>query len=290
MQEETDSEAESLSKKNEEAKSKVPSASGTKPSSPSGTGLEPNKSSTPGVSPGPSGVVKKTSAAKKDKDRTTPQKPRHSKKEGSTSTAGGGLTPNKAPSSRRPSPKPPSRQSSPKPLAHESRAGSPLAQSPVIAGPATPSASAMTGLEGPGAAAVQPPSRPSLIVRLQISPAGRKRLREEETSQSTVKRIKFNLKSGGKALSPSPSPEERRPSSSQVPSAEPSPAATSSPGDYLITEEEIVSLIRGERLTTKQLLAKLKGKLKRNENNRAIVGGILKKRCRIVEGFLVFRD
>jgi Transcription initiation factor IIF, alpha subunit (TFIIF-alpha) len=146
----------------------------------------------------------------------------------------------------------------------------------------------MTGLEGPGAASQ--PTRPSLIVRLQISPAGRKRLREEETSQSTVKRIKFNLKSGGKALSPSPPPEDHHLSLSQGPSAAPSPAATSSPEDYLITEEEIVSLIRGERLTTKQLLAKLKGKLKRNENNKAIVGGVLKKRCRIVEGFLVLKD
>ena len=93
------------------------------------------------------------------------------------------------------------------------------------------------------------------------------------------------MKSGGKFLSPSPPPEELRPS---LPAAEPS--RTASPDDYLITEDEIVALIRGERLTTKQLLAKLKGKLKRNENNKAIVGGVLKKRCRIVEGFLVLKD
>jgi hypothetical protein len=135
----------------------------------------------------------------------------------------------------------------------------------------------MTGLEGPGAK--------SLIVHFHISPAGRKRLREEESQQSNVKRIKFNLKSGGKSLSPSPPPEDRRPS---LPTTEPS--RTASPDDYLITEDEIVQLIRGERLTTKQLLAKLKGKLKRNENNKAIVGGVLKKRCRIVEGFLVLKD
>ena len=67
------------------------------------------------------------------------------------------------------------------------------------------------------------------------------------------------------------------------------PSRTASPDDYLITEAEIVALIRGERLTTKQLLARLKGKLKRNENNKAVVGGVLKKRCRIVEGFLVLR-
>jgi hypothetical protein len=136
----------------------------------------------------------------------------------------------------------------------------------------------MTGLEGPGAK--------SLIVRFQISPAGRKRLREEESQQQmNVKRIKFNLKSGGKALSPSPPPEDRRAS---LPTTEPS--RTPSPDNFLITEDEIVALIRGERLTTKQLLAKLKGKLKRNENNKAIVGGVLKKRCRIVEGFLVLKD
>jgi hypothetical protein len=289
VQDETDSEAESLSKKNEEAKSKAPSATGTKPSSPSANALEPNKSSTPGLSPGPSAPNKKQ---KNEKDRTTPQKSRHNKKESLTST--GGITPSKAPSSRRVSPKPSSRQSSPKPVGKGSRAGSPLAQIPVSGGdPATPSsATPMTGLEGLGDSTSGPgtSSRPSLIVRLQISPAGRKRLREEESSQSTVKRIKFNLKSGGKALSPSPPPEDHSPALSRGPSAAPSPAATSSPEDYLITEEEIVALIRGERLTTKQLLAKLKGKLKRNENNKAIVGGVLKKRCRIVEGFLVLKD
>ena len=144
----------------------------------------------------------------------------------------------------------------------------------------------MTGLEGPAATA---PAVKSLIVRFHISPAGRKRLREEEaqSSLSSVKRIKFNLKSGGKSLSPSPPPEDRRPPQNP-PSAE--PLRTASPDDYLIAEEEIIALIRGERLTMKQLLARLKGKLKRNENNKAIIGGVLKKRCRIVEGFLVLRD
>jgi hypothetical protein len=134
-------------------------------------------------------------------------------------------------------------------------------------------------------APINPPPK-SLIVNFHISPAGRKRLREEEgQSSNTVKRIKFNIKSGGKSLSPSPPPEERRPSN---PTTEPS--RTASPDDYLITEEEIVALIRGERLSTKQLLAKLKGKLRRNENNKGIVGGVLKKRCRIVEGFLVLKE
>ena len=145
----------------------------------------------------------------------------------------------------------------------------------------------MTGIEGPAAAG---PAAKSLIVRFHISPAGRKRLREEEaqsSSPSSIKRIKFNLKSGGKSLSPSPPPDDRR-APQNPPSAEPS--RTASPDDYLITEDEIVALIRGERLTTKQLLARLKGKLKRNENNKAIVGGVLKKRCRIVEGFLVLKD
>ena len=141
----------------------------------------------------------------------------------------------------------------------------------------------MTGLEGPGATK-------SLIVRFQISPAGRKRLREEESQQQTnVKRIKFNLKSGGKSLSPSPPPEDR-PASGPTMTTLMEPSRTTSPDDFLITEDEIVALIRSERLTTKQLLAKLKGKLKRNENNKAIVGGVLKKRCRIVEGFLVLKD
>jgi len=154
----------------------------------------------------------------------------------------------------------------------------------------------MQGLEGP-ATVVAPTTpapaptvtvtKPSLILRFNISPAGRKRLREEE-SQSSVKRIKFNLKSGGKSLSPSPPPEDHR--RGGVAGIVQEHSRTSSPDDYLITEEEIVALIRGERLTTKQLLAKLKGKLKRNENNKAIVGGVLKKRCRIVEGFLVLKD
>ena len=148
----------------------------------------------------------------------------------------------------------------------------------------------MTGIEGPGPGPAVPAVK-SLVVRFHISPAGRKRLREEEaqsaSSSSSVKRIKFSLKSGGKSLSPSPPPEDRRPTLNP-PSAEPS--RTASPDDYLITEDEIVALIRGERLTTKQLLARLKGKLKRNENNKAIVGGVLKKRCRIVEGFLVLKD
>ena len=232
--------------------------------------------------------------SKKEKDRTGTSTPksgvRHAKKE-STGTSGA-LTPSKAPSSRRPSPKP-SRQSSPKPPATTgSRAGSPLAATPVSAEPATPTA--MVGLEGPGA--TNNPGK-SLIVKFHISPAGRKRLREEElsasasasasSSLSSVKRIKFNLKSGGKALSPSPPPEDR---SVAVTAAATEPSRTASPDDYLITEDEIVSLIRGERLTTKQLLARLKGKLKRNENNKAIVGGVLKKRCRILEGFLVLKD
>ena len=136
----------------------------------------------------------------------------------------------------------------------------------------------MTGLEGLSANPAPHIPGKSLVVRLPISPAGRKRLREEETL-SSVKRIKFNLKSGGKSLSPSPPPEDRHQTASPTDDA-----------NYLITEEEIVALIRGERLTTKQLLAKLKGKLKRNENNKGIVGGVLKKRCRIVEGFLVLKD
>lgn len=268
LQEETDSEAEAESKQAEEKdKSKVPSAAGTKPSSPSSTAE--TKPATPPTQKKP----------KKEKDRAgtaTPKSNRHGKKDSS-----GTLTPSKGPSSRRPSPKPPSRQSSPNPPATTvSRAGSPLAVAPVSAGPPTPTA--MTGLEGPGAPK-------SLIVRFHISPAGRKRLREEESQQQTnVKRIKFNLKSGGKALSPSPPPEDRRPSS--LPTTTNEPSRTASPDDFLITEDEIVALIRGERLTTKQLLAKLKGKLKRNENNKAIVGGVLKKRCRIVEGFLVLKD
>ena len=164
-----------------------------------------------------------------------------------------------------------------------SRAGSPLAASPISAGPPTPTA--MTGLEGPGSFTTSVPEK-SLIVKFHISPSGRKRLRDEEIqATNTVKRIKFNLKSGGKSLSPSPPPEERRPS---LPTTDPS--RTASPDDSLITEEEIVNLIRGERLTTKQLLARLKGKLKRNDQNKAIVGGVLKRRCRIVEGFLVLKD
>ena len=108
-----------------------------------------------------------------------------------------------------------------------------------------------------------------------------------------MKRIKFNLKSGGKSLSPSPPPEDHKSSAGGgggIITIVAEPSRTASPDDYLITEEEIVALVRGERLTTKQLLAKLKGKLKRNENNKAIVGGVLKKRCRIVEGFLVLKD
>ena len=284
MQEETDSEAESLEKRNEEKdKSKVPSAAGTKPPSPSAaTDAKQASIPTPGVSP----PQKKLKKDNKDRGGTsTPKANRHSKKD----SAAGSLTPSKAPSSRRPSPKPPSRQSSPKPPANAggSRAGSPLAATPVTASPETPTA--MQGLEGPSATTITgPPNIPSksLIVRFHISPAGRKRLREEEGQLTTgIKRIKFNLKSGGKSLSPSPPPEERRPS---IPTVEPS--RTASPDDYLITEDEIVALVRGERLTTKQLLARLKGKLKRNENNKAILGELLKKRCKIVEGFLVLKD
>jgi hypothetical protein len=217
---------------------------------------------------------------KKEKDRAgtaTPKSSRHGKKDS------GVVTPSKGPS-RRPSPKPESsRQSSPKPVpAPGSRAGSPLAGTPVSGGPATPTA--MTGLEGPGAVANIPGK--SLVLRFQISPSGRKRLREEEIqSANAVKRIKFNLKSGGQSLSPSPPPEERRPSLATT-----EPSRTASPDDYLITEAEIVALVRGERLTTKQLLARLKGKLKRNDQNKAIVGGVLKRKCRIVEGFLVLKD
>jgi hypothetical protein len=134
----------------------------------------------------------------------------------------------------------------------------------------------MTGLEGPGA-------KRSLVVHLPISAAGVMRLREEEQVATSVKRIRFNVKSGGQSLSPSPPPEERRSSFADE-------IRTASPDDYLISEAEIVALIRGERLTTKQLLARLKGKLRRNEGNKAIVGGVLKRRCRIVEGFLVLKD
>lgn len=278
-QEETDSEAESLEKRTEEKdKSKVPSAAGTKPSSPSSTtDIKHGSTPAPGVSPS----QKKSKKDSKDRGGTsTPKSSRQGKKD----TAGGTLTPTKAPSSRRPSPKPPSRQSSPKPTGNTgSRAGSPLAATPVTASPDTPTA--MAGLDGPGVTTTPVATPRSLIVRFHISPAGRKRLREEEQLAPGVKRIKFNLKSGGKSLSPSPPPEERRPS---LPTTEPS--RTASPDDYLITEDEIVALVRGERLTTKQLLARLKAKLKRNENNKSVLGELLKKRCKIVEGFLVLKD
>ena len=266
----------------EKEKAKIPSAAGTKPSSPSSTTEGPKQGGTtptPGVSP----TSQKKS--KKDKERAGTATPKSSGRQGKKDSSGVATPSKGGPSSRRPSPKPSnSRQSSPKPpAAHGSRAGSPLAGTPVSAGPATP----MTGLEGAGATA---PAVKSLIVRFHISPAGRKRLREEEAqppSSSSVKRIKFNLKSGGKSLSPSPPPEDRR-APQNPPSAEPS--RTASPDGYLITEDEIVALIRGERLTVKQLLARLKGKLKRNEDKKAIVGSVLKKRCRIVEGFLVLKD
>ena len=280
-EEETDSEAESLEKQEKEKeKAKVASASGTKPSSPSSTtDVKPSSSTpTPGVSP--------TQKKKKDRDRAgtaTPKPSQHRKKDSS-----GVLTPNKGPS-RRPSPKPDtSRAGSPGLPGPPSRSGSPLG-TPASGGPSTPTAvsdpPATQPTTIPGAPSAAPPPAPSsksLIVRFQISPAGRKRLREEE-ALAPVKRIKFNLKSGGQNLSPSPPPEDRRSSIAEQ-------SRTASPDDYLITEEEIVNLIRGERLTTKQLLARLKGKLKRNEGNKAIVGGVLKRRCRIVEGFLVLKD
>jgi transcription initiation factor TFIIF subunit alpha len=282
-EEETDSEAESIEKQErekEKEKAKQTSASGTKPSSPSSTtDVKPGSTPTPGVSP----VQKK----KKDKDRTGTSTPKlqHRKKDSSVS---GILTPSKVPS-RKPSPKPESsRASSPKPTGPPSRAASPTIHTPVSVGPASPSAipdppPSQTSTSSVPSAPQAIPSSKSLIVRFQISPAGRKRLHEEE-ALAPVKRIKFNLKSGGQALSPSPPPEDRRPSIVSEPSR------TASPDDYLITEEEIVNLIRSERLTTKQLLAKLKGKLKRHEGNKAIVGGVLKRRCRIVEGFLVLKD
>jgi hypothetical protein len=245
----------------------VPSVSGTKPSS-------PTRSATPSVPPRKS---KKEKLAASE----TPQPKRDSL-----------LTPSKGPHSRLSSPKPsPSRRSSPKPTALKgpSRSGSPLAEVPITTNPPTPTAAAAVILENqPVVLIPNTPPPKSLVVRFQISPSGRKRLREEDPQTSNVKRIKFNLISAGKRLSPSPPPEDRRTSVGTVVS-EPSPG-TASPGDYLISEDEIVSLIAGERLTTKQLLARLKGKLKRNDKNKEIVGGVLKRRCRIVEGFLVLKE
>jgi len=287
-EEETDSEAEELEKQEKEKekekeKAKLASASGTKPSSPSSTtDVKPGSTPTPGVSP----TQKKKKEKERDRGGTATPKLQHRKKE---SSASGMLTPSKGPS-RRPSPRPDtSRASSPKPAGPPSRAGSPHISTPASVGPATPVAipepppsQTSTIPSAPSTAPAPAPSSKSLIVRFQISPAGRKRLREED-SLAPVKRIKFNLKSGGKSLSPSPPPEDRRASITE-------PSRTASPDDHLITEDEIVNLIRSERLTTKQLLAKLKGKLKRNEGNKAIVGGVLKRRCRIVEGFLVLKD
>ena len=271
MQEETDSEAESLEKeKQEKEKSKSSGQTGTKPSSPS-SAPDAKRSSTP-----LSTVSPNQKKPKKEK-KTGPATPQPGKRDV--------LTPSKGPS-RLSSPKPStSRQPSPKPPnPTRSRGGSPLTETPTVTNPPTPAA--IPSAEGPSAVptpAIPPPK--SLVVRFQISPAGRKRLLEEAQSAS-VKRIKFNLKSGGKSLSPSPPPDEKKISLTMSSG----PSRTASPDDYLITEEEIVTLIAVERLTTKQLLARLKGKLKRNEKNKEIVGGVLKRRCRIVEGFLVLKD
>lgn len=52
-----------------------------------------------------------------------------------------------------------------------------------------------------------------------------------------------------------------------------------SEGD-LITEEEVIAVLRGKRLTTKEFLLHFRKRIKKNEQNRGIVTSLLKKVAR----------
>ncbi|ORX97273.1 Rap30/74 interaction domain-containing protein [Basidiobolus meristosporus CBS 931.73] len=67
------------------------------------------------------------------------------------------------------------------------------------------------------------------------------------------------------------------------PAAGPTPAASDS---NLITEEEIVELIKSNRLTTKDLITKIKKKLKADPRNKQLISTIVKKVATTKDGFL----
>lgn len=48
----------------------------------------------------------------------------------------------------------------------------------------------------------------------------------------------------------------------------------------LITEEEVIAVLRGKRLTTKEFLLHFRKRIKKNEKNREIVTSLLKKVAR----------
>lgn len=61
------------------------------------------------------------------------------------------------------------------------------------------------------------------------------------------------------------------------------PTSAASPGggdDSLITEDEVIQTLRGKKLTTKEFLMHFRKRIKKNEKNREIITGLLKKVAR----------
>lgn len=87
------------------------------------------------------------------------------------------------------------------------------------------------------------------------------------------------------AKSPSPPPQvkQKSPSASLSPNPEPTDAD-------LLTEEDVVSIIRAEKVTAKQLLRILKPKLRKHPNNNALLKTLVSKVAKLADGFLVMKD
>lgn len=88
----------------------------------------------------------------------------------------------------------------------------------------------------------------------------------------------------------SPSPPAAESSRQQSPASPGSPPKTEPTDADLLTEEDVVSIIRTEKVTAKQLLRLLKPKLRKHPNNNALLKGLVSRVARLVDGVLVLKD
>ncbi|RUP44765.1 hypothetical protein BC936DRAFT_149039 [Jimgerdemannia flammicorona] len=103
------------------------------------------------------------------------------------------------------------------------------------------------------------------------------------TGGEATKKMKLGASS---ASSPSPRPSSAAASpATHAPSPSPSSAGNASPSSdaNLIIEQEVIAVLRGNRLTTKDFLSAFKKKLKKDERNKARITHFLKRVARHVD-------
>ncbi|KAI7853341.1 hypothetical protein BDC45DRAFT_510987 [Circinella umbellata] len=125
------------------------------------------------------------------------------------------------------------------------------------------------------------PGSPSLYVKKEnqhksLSPSPRQASPSKSTMYTSSREASpVNLKKR-KAEESAASPDAKHRHRSSV--ASPSGGGGSS--DDLITEEEVIATLRGRRMTTKEFLMHFRKRIKKNDRNRDIITGLLKKVAR----------